>query len=216
MRNYVLVSDISTMSENSLPEYQGPMGKLNAFLLIRQGFLLHLATVNSALRVSKSFRERWGTQWFEVWAKRIKDECGMMLALFFVLTIMNLLIFPENFWVAEAIAIFVPGMMSTLQLTVDNLRPDARAYCDPTTFAGLSVKRKKLADGGYAWQFFNHYGFPVGHGNGQKIRQTLHERATVAAVPVVCLPQNADIRCMYANERESLSAEGNLMLWDYR
>lgn len=209
-------SDIFTMSEIGLPEYQGHMGKLNSFLLIRQGFMLHLATVNSALRVSKSFRERWGTQWFGIWMKRIKDECGMMLALFFVLTIMNLLLFPENFWVAEAIAVFVPGLMSTLQLTVDNLRPDARAYCDPTTFAGLSVKRKKLGDGGYTWQFFNHYGFPVGRGNGQKIRQALHEQAASAAVPVACVPQNADIHFMYANERESLSEEGNLMFWDYR
>jgi hypothetical protein len=210
------VSDIFIMSENSLPEYQGHMGKLNSFLLVRQGFLLHLATVQSALRVSKAFRERWGTQWVRVWLKRIKDECGMMLALFFVLTIMNLLLFPDNFWTAEVIAVFVPGMMSTLQLMVDNLRPDARTYCDPTTFAGLSVKRKKLDDGGYAWQFFNHYGFPVGHGNGQNIRQALHNQATVAAVPVACVPQNADIRYMYANEREPLSSEGNLMLWDYR
>lgn len=204
------------MSEHSLPEYQGRLGKLNTLLLVRQGFLLHLATVNSALRVSKSFRERWGTQWFRVWLKRIKDECGMMLALFFVLTIMNLLLFPENFWIAEAIAVFVPGLMSTLQLLVDNLRPDARAYCDPTTFAGLSVKRKKLEDGSYAWQFFNHYGFPVGHGNGRNIRTALHDQAAIAAVPVVCAPQNADIRYMYANEREALSLEDNLMLWDYR
>jgi hypothetical protein len=204
------------MSEKLLPEYHDRMGKLNSLLLIRQGFLLHLATVNSALRVSKSFRERWGTQWVNVWLKRIKDECGMMLALFFVLTIMNLLLFPENFWIAEIITIFVPGMMSTLQLMVDNLRPDVRTYCDPTTFAGLSVKRTKLDDGNYAWQFFNHYGFPVGHGNGQRIRQVLHDQAAATGIPIVCLPQNADIRHMYANERDSLSAEGNLMLWDYR
>lgn len=139
-----------------------------------------------------------------------------MLALFFVLTVMNRLLFPDNFWAAEVITIFVPGLLSTLQLTVDNLRPDARAYCDPSSFAGLSVKRKKLADGGYAWQFFYHYGFPVGHGNGQPIRQSLHDQAIVATMPVACVPQNADIRNMYASERERLSSEGNLMLWDYR
>lgn len=204
------------MSANGLPDYQGRMGKLNTLFLIRQGFLLHLATVHSALRVSKSFRDRWGTQWINVWLKRIKDECGMMLALFFVLTIMNVLLFPDSFWTAEIIAVFVPGFMSTLQLLVDNLRPDARAYCDPTTFAGLSVKRKKLEDGDYAWQFFNHYGFPVGHGNGRSIRQSLHEQATAAAMPVACMPQNIDIKHMYANERDRLSSEGNLMLWDYR
>lgn len=192
------------------------MGKLNSLFLVRQGFLLHLATVNSALRVSKSFRERWGTQWFRVWLKRIKDECGMMLALFFVLTIMNMLLFPDNFWTAEVITIFVPGFLSTLQLTVDNLRPDARAYSDPTSFAGLSVKRKKFDDGSYAWQFFNHYGFPVGHGNGRNIRQSLHDQAIASAVPVTCVPQNADIRTMYATEREPVSSQGNLMLWDYR
>lgn len=204
------------MSENTLPEYKGHMGKLNSFLLLRQGFLLHLATVNSALRVSKSFRDRWGTAWVKVWLKRIKDECGMMLALFGVLTVMNMLLFPDNFWTAEVIAVFVPGLMSTLQLMVDNLRPDARAYCDPHTFAGLSVKRKQLEDGGYGWQFFNHYGFPVGHGNGKNIRGALHEQASGIAVPVVCVPQNEDIRYMYSNERTPSSSEGSLMLWDYR
>lgn len=204
------------MSSNTLPEYKDQMGKLNSFLLLRQGFLLHLATVNSALRVSKSFRERWGKDWKKVWFKRIKDECGMMLALFGVLTIMNLLLFPEAFWVSEAISLFIPGLMSTLQLMVDNLRPDARAYCDPDTFAGLSVKRRRLEDGSYGWQYFNHYGFPVGHGNGQNIRGALHQQASQAAISVVCIPQNEDIRLLYAGEREPNSMEKNLMVWKYQ
>lgn len=139
-----------------------------------------------------------------------------MLALFGALTIMNLLLFPENFWMAEAVAIFIPGLMSTLQLMVDNLRPDARAYCDPHTFAGLSVKRKKLDDGSYGWQYFNHYGFPVGHGNGHNIRGALHTQASEVAVPVMCVPQNDDIRFLYSNERTPSRSCENLMVWDYR
>lgn len=201
---------------NDLPQYEGHLGRLNSLLLLRQGFLLHLATVNSALRVSQSFRERWGKQWVKVWMRRVKDECGMMLALFGVLTIMNLVLFPDQFWVAEVITLFVPGLMSTLQLMVDNLRPDAQAYCDPDTFAGLSVKRKRLDDGSYGWQYFNHYGFPVGHGNGQNIRHGLHEQASCKAIPVICTPQNDDVRLLYSAERQPSQQNDSLMMWDYR
>lgn len=187
---------------------------LTGIQLIRQGAILHFATVNSCLRISKAFRKRHGNKWLTASFKRFIQECGMNVALFAVLVLMNFLLFPQYLLIANFMALIMPSLLSILQLSVDHLRPDAAVYYDPKTFAGLSVKRR--SGDVDSWQFFNHYAFPVGQHHGTAIRSQLHQQAYTTKKDLSCVPQNSDLKAYYMKEKATyITCENRLLTWVY-
>jgi hypothetical protein len=198
-----------------LPESGIHLIRMKPRSLVKQGALLHYATLNSCLRVSKAFRIRHGKSWLKVAVKRFMAEFGTNVALFGALVMLNWLFFPDHFWVANVVALFVPSMLSVLQVSVDAIRPDACVYYDPDALAGMSVKIRKSTEGQVGWQFFNHYAFPVGHQHGIPIRSELHDQARSRRVALSCIPQNSDIKTYYANEHLGHVSHEKVMTWNY-
>lgn len=203
-----------SMANIELPKYAEHLVPLTGMQLIRQGAILHFATVNSCLRVSKAFRKRHGKRWLQAAIQRFYQECGMNVALFAVLILMNFMIFSDHLLIANLLAIIMPSTLSVLQLSVDHIRPDAAVYYDPKTFAGLSVKKR--SGDAVGWQFFNHYAFPVGQHHGMAIRSQLHHQAQLEQRNLSCIPQNSDLRSYYESEQATyLQSNGKLLTWNY-
>lgn len=204
------------ISKPLLPVNDVSMQNPNFFQLLRQGAMLHYATLNGSLRISKAFRERHGDTWKKVAFDRFVKECGMNVALFFALVALSWMYFPENFGAAVALSVFVPPLLSATQVAVDYIRPDGSAYFDPKTKAGMSVKLRNLPDGSKGWQFYNHFAFPVGYNRGHDIRHGIHHQAQDRFVHLSCIPQNVDIENYYNREHPNSTREKSLMVWDYR
>lgn len=199
----------------SLPANGEHMKRVPRNRLLLFGTIMHFSTLNSVLRISKGFRAFHGKRWPVEAVKRFSSEFGLNVLLYITLVVLAYLYVPQSFMELAIVSLFIPSMLSCLQMSVDGFRPDADVYYDPRNISGLTVRSISTTDG-YDWKFFNHYAFPVGYGHGKEVRNALHQEGSVREHDIICIPQNNIIEALYSNERpENLSKDNKYLRWSY-
>lgn len=166
--------------------------------LVKQGFVLHVATLVGSLRTSKQFRDKHGSEWKKIVLLRFIDEYGLNLLLLSVLQPIIFMFFLNDWIVAEVFAILMLPVLSVLQMVIDSIRPKCLVISAKEQLTGLTLKiiQTETKDK-HGWAFMNHFAMPIGHKHGVDIRNMLHEQADAQGVDLWCRAQNADIADYY-------------------
>lgn len=169
--------------------------------LIKQGFVLHIATLVGSLRASQQFRDRHGNQWRKVVFLRFIDEYGLNLLLLLVLQPIIFMFFSHAWFLAEALAVLMLPVLSILQMVTDSVRPKCLVIHDSKYLTGLTLKIIETeTKGKYGWAFMNHFAMPIGHKYGVDVRGMLHEQANKQGIDLWCRAQNSDIAAYYVEQ----------------
>jgi len=193
---------------NVIPDSTADMQQSKRFQLIKQGVMLHIATIFGPLSVvPKPHQKRKGIKLFI-------NEYGLNLILLGLFQLM-IFLYAQPVWiVAECIAVGSLFFLSVLQMFIDSSRKSIHVFHSQHHETGLSVR---VEDG--RWAFFNHYALPIGRKYGIALRSELHRQAQKHGIVLYCYAQNLDVAQYYVHEHSQGVITGTgrpLIVWDYR